>query len=177
MGTKPTKIAVLLTGILASSASISMSTFAAEAESATIDETITVIGRSENSPMNIAANVNVIDAAAIEMSGATSLTEVLRGQSGIQISDSNSGAVFSMRGFSASQAANNTLILVDGRRLNNIDIAAPSINAIPLHQIERVELLSGSAGVLYGDQAVGGVINIITKTPNATGGHTATVWR
>lgn len=170
MGTKPTKIAVLLTGILASSASISMSTFAAEAESATIDETITVIGRSENSPMNIAANVNVIDAAAIEMSGATSLTEVLRGQSGIQISDSNSGAVFSMRGFSASQAANNTLILVDGRRLNNIDIAAPSINAIPLHQIERVELLSGSAGVLYGDQAVGGVINIITKTPNATGG-------
>ncbi|WP_394202938.1 TonB-dependent receptor [Shewanella waksmanii] len=170
MGIKPTKIAVLLTGILASSATFSMSTLAAEADTVTVDETITVIGRSENSPMNIAANVNVIDAAAIEMSGATNLTEVLRGQSGIQISDSNSGAVFSMRGFSASQAANNTLILVDGRRLNNIDIAAPSINAIPLHQIERVELLSGSAGVLYGDQAVGGVINIITKTPNATGG-------
>ncbi|MEI6859128.1 MAG: TonB-dependent receptor [Shewanella sp.] len=135
-----------------------------------VDEVITVIGRSENTPLNIAANVNIIDSAQIEMSGATTLTEVLRGQSGIQISDSNSGAVFSMRGFSASQAANNTLILVDGRRLNNIDIAAPSINAIPLNQIERVEILSGSAGVLYGDQAVGGVINIITKAPTGTGG-------
>jgi len=136
----------------------------------TVDEVITIIGRSENTPLNIASNVNIIDSAAIEMSGATTLTEVLRGQSGIQISDSNSGAVFAMRGFSAGQAANNTLLLVDGRRLNNIDIAAPSINAIPLNQIERVEILSGSAGVLYGDQAVGGVINIITKAPNSAGG-------
>jgi iron complex outermembrane receptor protein len=135
-----------------------------------VDEVITVIGRSENTPLNIAANVNVIDAAQIEMSGAVNLTEVLRGQSGIQISDSNSGAVFSLRGFSSDQAANNTLILIDGRRLNNMDIAAPSINAIPLNQIERVEIMSGSAGVLYGDQAVGGVINIITKAPDATGG-------
>ncbi|MGL5027422.1 MAG: TonB-dependent receptor, partial [Shewanella oncorhynchi] len=121
-------------------------------------------------PLNIAANVNVIDAAAIEMSGATNLTDVLRGQSGIQISDNNIGTSFAMRGFSASTAVNNTLILLDGRRLNNIDIAAPSLNAIPLNQVDRIEILSGSAGVLYGDQAVGGVINIVTKSPENTGG-------
>ncbi|GIU18534.1 TonB-dependent receptor [Shewanella colwelliana] len=169
MGTQPTKIAVLLGAIL----SVSAPLHAAEQtlhNAIEIDETITVIGRNESTPLNIAANVNVIEAAAIEMSGATTLTDVLRGQSGIQFSDSNSGAVFAMRGFSADQAANNTLILIDGRRLNNIDIAAPSINSIPLNQIERVEILSGSAGVLYGDQAVGGVINIITKAPNSTGG-------
>jgi len=168
-------LAILIGSALALSATSSVA-FAADPSQTdsgvnnTVDEVITIIGRSENTPLNIAANVNIIDTAAIEMSGATTLTEVLRGQSGIQISDSNSGAVFAMRGFSASQAANNTLILVDGRRLNNIDIAAPSINAIPLNQIERVEILSGSAGVLYGDQAVGGVINIITKAPDSAGG-------
>ena len=172
---KLSKIAILISSVLTLSV-VSSNAMAAEVANTgesqvnSVDEVITVIGRSENTPLNIAANVNIIDSAQIEMSGATTLTEVLRGQSGIQISDSNSGAVFSMRGFSASQAANNTLILVDGRRLNNIDIAAPSINAIPLNQIERVEILSGSAGVLYGDQAVGGVINIITKAPNGTGG-------
>ncbi|MXR70427.1 TonB-dependent receptor [Shewanella sp. JBTF-M18] len=167
MGTQPSKIALLLGACLAGS-------FPALAESSgtpgPVDETITVIGRTENTPINIAANVNVIDAAAIELSGATNLTELLRGQSGIQVSDSNSGAVFAMRGFGASQAVNNTLILIDGRRLNNIDIAAPSIGAIGLNQVERVEILSGSAGVLYGDQAVGGVINIITKAPKDNGG-------
>ncbi|MBE7213563.1 TonB-dependent receptor [Shewanella benthica] len=172
---KLSKIAILVSSVLTLSVVSSNVMAAAVANTGasqvnSVDEVITVIGRSVNTPLNIAANVNIIDSAQIEMSGATSLTEVLRGQSGIQISDSNSGAVFSMRGFSASQAANNTLILVDGRRLNNIDIAAPSINAIPLNQIERVEILSGSAGVLYGDQAVGGVINIITKAPTDTGG-------
>ena len=172
MGTNPTKIACILGSVL------TLSTLSAVAAEQAPDadtqvglaDHLVVIGRSDNTPLNIAANVNVIDSADIEMSGATSLTELLRGQSGIQISDNNSGAVFAMRGFSASGAANNTLILVDGRRLNNIDIASPSLSAIALNQIERVEILSGSAGVLYGDQAVGGVINIVTKSPENTGG-------
>ncbi|BAJ03443.1 TonB-dependent receptor [Shewanella violacea] len=169
---KLSKLTILISSVLTLSvvSSSAMAINTDESQENSVDEVITVIGRSVNTPLNIAANVNIIDSAQIEMSGATSLTEVLRGQSGIQVSDSNSGAVFAMRGFSGSQAASNTLILLDGRRLNNIDVAAPSINAIPLNQIERVEILSGSAGVLYGDQAVGGVINIITKAPTGTGG-------
>ncbi|MCE9679426.1 TonB-dependent receptor [Shewanella sp. AS1] len=189
MGTQPTIIAVLVGTLFAVSGTLATAPVQAaeptsDLQSADpqtsdkqtsdpqirVDETLTVIGRSENIPLNVAANVAIIDAAAIEQSGATTLTEVLRGQNGIQIADSNTGAIFAMRGFSAGQAANNTLILLDGRRLNNIDIAAPSINAIPLNQVERVEILSGSAGVLYGDQAVGGVINIITKAPEGSGG-------
>ncbi|GIU28521.1 TonB-dependent receptor [Shewanella hafniensis] len=169
MGTNPTKIALLI-GSLCSYSVIAPAMAADASSTAKVDEHLVVIGRSDNTPLNIAANVNVIDAAAIEMSGATSVTEVLRGQSGIQISDNNIGTSFAMRGFSASTAVNNTLILLDGRRLNNIDIAAPSLNAIPLNQVERIEILSGSAGVLYGDQAVGGVINIVTKSPENTGG-------
>ncbi len=176
MGTNPTKIATALSLVLSFSAasiasmSLATSAYAETTDKIKPDETIVVIGRSEAAPINIAANVNVIDAAEIAMSGATDLTTLLRNHSGIQVADNGSGASFSMRGFTASQAANNTLILVDGRRLNNIDIASPSISSVPLNQIERVEILSGSAGVLYGDQAVGGVINIITKVPNGTGG-------
>ncbi|MCU8028912.1 TonB-dependent receptor [Shewanella sp. SM73] len=169
MGTNPTKIALLI-GSLCSFSIIAPVMAVDDTSTAKVDEHLVVIGRSDKTPLNIAANVNVIDAAAIEMSGATNLTDVLRGQSGIQISDNNIGTSFAMRGFSASTAVNNTLILLDGRRLNNIDIAAPSLNAIPLNQVDRIEILSGSAGVLYGDQAVGGVINIVTKSPENTGG-------
>ncbi len=169
MGTNPTKIALLI-GSLCSFSIIAPAVAADDTSTAKVDEHLVVIGRSDKTPLNIAANVNVIDAAAIEISGATNLTDVLRGQSGIQISDNNIGTSFAMRGFSASTAVNNTLILLDGRRLNNIDIAAPSLNAIPLNQVDRIEILSGSAGVLYGDQAVGGVINIVTKSPENTGG-------
>ena len=129
MGTNPTKIALLI-GSLCSFSVIAPAMAADDTSTAKVNEHLVVIGRSDNTPLNIAANVNVIDAAAIEMSGATSVTEVLRGQSGIQISDNNIGTSFAMRGFSASTAVNNTLILLDGRRLNNIDIAAPSLNAI-----------------------------------------------
>ena len=133
-------------------------------------EVIVVTGRQAKTELDIPSNIKVIDSTDIQSSGATNLEDVLRGQAGIQVSDSNSGAVFSLRGFGAGQAANNILVLIDGRRLNNIDIAAPSLSAIPLNQIERVEVLSGSAGVLYGDQAVGGVINIITKSSTNAGG-------
>ncbi|QSX33055.1 TonB-dependent receptor [Shewanella avicenniae] len=163
MGFKPTSLAVLC--------ALAYSLPALAEPQATTDEQMIVIGRQLENPLDIAANVTVIDATEIALTGATNLTEVLRGRAGIQISDSNNGAVFAMRGFNSGTAVNNTLILLDGRRLNNIDIAAASISAIPLNQIERVEILSGSAGVLYGDQAVGGVINIITKAPSATGGN------
>jgi iron complex outermembrane receptor protein len=93
----------------------------------------------------------------------------LRGQGGVQIKDlygDGSRATVDMRGFGDS-AGSNTLILIDGRRLNNPDIGAPDLNSIALDDVERIEIVQGSAGVLFGDQAVGGVINIITRKPGA----------
>ncbi|WP_375751807.1 TonB-dependent receptor [Vibrio sp. HN007] len=144
---------------------LSYTSFSYAQNSASDEETIVVFGRSENvnSVSDIASNIVVIGQEEIKASGATSLSSLLRSRAGIQISDSNSGPTIAMRGFSGSQAAHNTLILVDGRKLNKPDLSAPQLSSIPLNQIESIEVVSGSSGVLHGDQAVGGIINIITK--------------
>src|SRR5690606_7531391 len=75
-----------------------------------------------------------------------------------------SRAVIGMRGFSTT-ASNNVLIMIDGRKLNNASQESAALSSFSTQDIERIEIIQGSAGVLYGDQAVAGVINIITKTP------------
>ncbi len=126
--------------------------------------------RVEQTSIETPASITLINRQQIESSGAHDLTQLLQARGGIQI-DSLYGhahnASVDMRGFGPT-AGSNTLILIDGRRLNNSgDSAAPDLSAIDLGRIERIEIVQGSAGTLYGNQAVGGVINIITRTPQA----------
>ncbi len=132
-----------------------------------IPPVIVSAARTEQSALTTPASIAVITREQIEASGARHIIEVLRGQGGVQVNDlygDGSRASVDMRGFGET-AASNTLVLVDGRRLNNPDIAAPDLNSIALEDVERVEIVRGGAGVLFGDQAVGGVINIITRQP------------
>jgi iron complex outermembrane receptor protein len=120
---------------------------------------------SEGSGVLAPVSLSVITQKDIQASGANTLTEVLRRQASIQIKDNigdGSRASVSLRGFGAN-SANNVLIVVDGRKLNNPSLEAPLLTSVSLKDIERIEIIQGSGGVLYGDQAVGGVINIITK--------------
>lgn len=125
--------------------------------------------RTEQAQINSSATVYVLDADSIASSGADTTAELLRGIPGVQIDDlfgNGTEATISVRGFSSTANAN-TLVLVNGRRLNYGDTASPDIHHIFPKDIERIEVLVGSAGSLYGDQAVGGVVNIITKRPSA----------
>ncbi len=117
-------------------------------------------------------HVTVISAADIENSTARTLPELLGREAGIltrSLYGNNAArATIDIRGFGAA-STQNTLILLDGRRLNDIDLSAVDYGAIPLKSIERIEILRNGGSVLYGDGAVGGTINIITRQPDTSG--------
>jgi iron complex outermembrane receptor protein len=114
------------------------------------------------------ASSTVITAQDIERSPGQTLQDVLAREPGIQVRSLFGGAngastSVDLRGFGAT-ATSNTLVLVNGRRLNDIDLAGVDFSAIPKNSIERIEITRGNSGaVVYGDGAVGGVINIVTK--------------
>ncbi len=157
-------------GVAAATFGIALPAYSEAAQTVTeIPSVVVSAARTEQSTLTTPASITVITRKQIEDSGATHIVEVLRGQGGVQINDiygDGSRVTVGMRGFSES-ASSNTLVLIDGRRLNNPDIASPDLNSIALEDVERIELVQGSAGVLFGDQAVGGVINIITRKPGA----------
>ncbi len=118
-------------------------------------------------------NTTTITAKQIKQSGATHISEVLASQSSIQVQDltgDGSHAAVSMRGF-GDNAASNTLIMINGVPQNNPDIASANLNQIPIQDVKQIDIIHGSNSVLYGDQAVGGVINIITKQPRKATGN------
>jgi outer membrane receptor for ferrienterochelin and colicin len=104
----------------------------------------------------------------ITKSPVINLSEFLNQEQSVVRLANNSGdtsqTALSLRGFGDNAAAN-SLILVDGFPLINSSLLAPNFNSIPLSDIERIEISQGSEGSLWGNQAVGGVVNIITKHP------------
>jgi iron complex outermembrane receptor protein len=89
--------------------------------------------------------------------------DLLRREEGLIVKDlygSGTKSVVDMRGFARGV---NTAVLIDGRKVNAIDLSGVDWNLIPLENIERIEVVRGSGSVLYGDNAMAGVINIITK--------------
>ncbi|MFA5286896.1 MAG: TonB-dependent receptor [Candidatus Omnitrophota bacterium] len=122
--------------------------------------------RYDESLANTPASVSVVDAAEISKSGVSTTVGLLSELPGIVVRDwsgNGSKATVDIRGF-GEQAGLNVLVLINGRRVNEIDLSGTDWTQIPIDQIERIEVLRGGFGaVLYGDNAVGGVINIITK--------------
>jgi iron complex outermembrane receptor protein len=116
------------------------------------------------------ASTTVITARDIERAPGETLQDVLSTVPGIQLQSvyggvNGAGTTVDLRGFGAAATAN-TLVLVNGRRLNDLDLAGIDFGAIPRGSIERIEVTRGNGGaVLYGDGAVGGVINIVTRNP------------
>jgi iron complex outermembrane receptor protein len=114
------------------------------------------------------ASVTVLSADDIQKSAARTLPELLGEQVGLTLKDfyGNNAAATSvdLRGFGAT-GTQNTLILVDGRRVTDVDLSGVQWAAIPLASVERIEILRGTGAVLYGDGATAGVINIIARSP------------
>jgi iron complex outermembrane receptor protein len=113
------------------------------------------------------ASTTVITAEDISRSAARTLPELLSAEVGLTMKDffGNNAALTSidLRGYGVT-GPQNTLVLLDGQRLNDLDLSGVQWAAIPLAQIERIEILRGTGAVLYGDGASAGVINIVTRS-------------
>ena len=106
--------------------------------------------------------VTVITRADIELSLATDLAELLRFEAGIDIARSG-GAGQSTSIFLRGTESNHTLVLIDGVRMNPGTLGGAAIQNIAPELIERIEIVKGARSSLFGTDAIGGVINIITR--------------
>lgn len=152
---------------------------------------IVITAKSNSTGKDIAASVTIITAEEISQTGASSLQDVLKHVPGFSFT-TNSSSVYGrqnigLRGMDSERI----LILIDGERINSSDgfIGHSNFQSswLNVNSIEKVEVIKGAGAVLYGSEAMGGVVNIITKgtkkenygrysiststLPNRTGGN------
>jgi vitamin B12 transporter len=133
------------------------------AQEASADETMVVTAnRFEQSVDQVIAPISVITKQEIEAYQAKALTDVLRRLPGVEVT-SNGGLGHTSSVFIRGATSSHTLVLVDGIRFNNSITSGVNFNRIPLAQVERIEVIRGAASAVYGSDAIGGVINIITQ--------------
>ena len=133
---------------------------------------VTSVSRRPQSLMEAAAAIQVITGEEIRRFGATSLPEALRLADNLEVAQINSHDwAISARGFNAD-LANKLLVLIDGRAVYTPLYGGVlwNVQDYPLSDVERIEVISGTGGTLWGANAVNGVINIITKSARDTQG-------
>lgn len=130
-----------------------------------MEEYVVTASRTQTAKVDTPANVSTIDAAKIESRRYQDVAEALKDVPGASVTDTGTGATEKKIILNGDDRV---LVLVDGRRVN-LDMGASGrssfdMNQLPdVSQIERIEIVKGHGGSLYGSDAVGGVINIITK--------------
>ncbi|WP_230585300.1 TonB-dependent receptor plug domain-containing protein [Stutzerimonas decontaminans] len=146
-------------------ACIMVSGAGAAAETTELNPMVVTATRSSVSLADAPAAMTVITAEQIRARGATNLLEALRGTPGITLNGRQVGGrkTLSIRG----AEDRHTLVLIDGRRISSTDDTIGHSDYqygwVGIEQIERIEVVRGPMSALYGSEAIGGVINIITR--------------
>jgi len=131
------------------------------------DTIIVTATRTEIPVSDAIVPITVITRQQIEQSLATDLAELVRFEAGIDIGRSGGpGQTTSI--FLRGTESNHTLVLIDGVRMNPGTLGGPAIQNISPEIIDRIEIVKGARSALFGTDAIGGVINIITKRPTRT---------
>jgi len=134
---------------------------------ASAQTTVVVTGTREPlAPDRLAADVAVIDAETLRSSTADSLADLLRREAGVQLSRSG-GPGQSTGLFLRGAASQQSVLLVDGVRIGSATLGYAAAEVLGLQQAERVEVLRGPGSSLYGADAVGGVVQVFTRSGSA----------
>jgi len=163
----PSHARTRLTAFVIALASTSTVAQIAQPASTTLDPVVVTAARAAQPIADALADVTVIGADEILRSGVQSLAELLQRQPGVEIvQNGGPGSVAGalLRGANRGQ----TLVLIDGLRAGSSSAGSTTLEAIPLDQIDRIEILRGPASSLYGADAIGGVIQVFTKRPQGT---------
>lgn len=126
------------------------------------EDVIVTASRVSQPRESVIADVTVIDSEEIERAGQSSFIELLQTQPGIEIS-SNGGPGKTSSVFLRGTNPNQVVVLIDGMRVGSATAGTTTFENLPLAQIEKIEILRGPATSLYGQDAIGGVIQIFTK--------------
>jgi vitamin B12 transporter len=129
----------------------------------TVAQVVITANRQPQPRQETIADLVVIDADTLARSAAASLPELLQRQAGIEIA-ANGGPGQPSALFLRGTNANHVVVLIDGVRVNSATTGTNALEHLPLAQIERIEVLRGPASSLYGADAVGGVIQIFTRS-------------
>ena len=128
-----------------------------------LDDVNVTATRTPVSIENSVVPVQVIDRTQIDHSQANSLLELLRGRAGLDFTNQGGmGKITSL--FLRGSNSNQVLVLVDGVRVGSATSGMAALQDLPVDQIERVEIVRGPRSSLYGSEAIGGVIQIFTRT-------------
>jgi len=133
------------------------------------EDPVLEITRTKDASTYVTRSISVINQEDIKNSTARYVPELLKSKAGIVVTNqtgSPKGMTVDIRGF-GDTSNRNVLVLVDGRRTNPMDISGPDWAAVSLETVERIEIIRGPSSVLYGDNAAGGVINVVTKKASA----------
>ncbi len=139
-----------------------MPAFAAQPPEATLPPVFVTSTRTETPLEQVTTSATVITAKDIEDQQAETVLEVLRQVPGfdvVQTGSRGTGTSVFIRGSEADQV----LVLIDGVEVNSTTTGAFNFAHLTTENIERIEIIRGAGGTLYGSQAIGGVINILTK--------------
>lgn len=118
--------------------------------------------RIEQLRAEVLADVSVIDSAAIERSGAAALGDVLARLAGFEI-NRNGGPASTTGVFLRGAETRFTAVFIDGVRIDSQSTGGANWQAIPLAQIDRIEVVRGAVGAVYGSDAIAGAIQIFTR--------------
>src|SRR4051812_23811839 len=135
---------------------------------------VTLVTRTPENILNAASAIQVLSGEDIRRSGATNIPEALRLIPNIQVAQFNSNAyIIGVRGFNTI-FANKLLVMIDGRTIYTPLFGGViwDLQHVLLEDVDRIEVVSGPGGSLWGANAVNGVINIVTKkTSDTQGGY------
>ena len=134
-----------------------------------LEDVIVTANKIEQKQNGTSKVITVITAAQIQQNVGRTIAQVLNEQAGLSLPGtlSNLGTVPSI--YMRGAASGRTLILLDGAPVGDPSMISNEfdLNLVPLNQVERIEILKGAQSTLYGSDAIGGVINIITKSKGA----------